>query len=233
MIGSSVYKDSDMDQGIVIAVFIVIVVLVWVFQYLSAKARREELSTWAKGKGFTFSPRKDRGLEQRFPSYECLRQGSGRYGFNFIEGTWQSRDFLGFDYHYRVQQGKNTKHYYFSAVVVYSDFPLKPLVVRPEGIFDRVKAFFGYEDIDFESAEFSKAFYVSAKDKRWAYDVLHPRAIKFLLDSPRFSIQFDYYTLIAFRNEQFSPFDFECAATVLNGLLEQLPDYVVQQLRDD
>jgi len=224
-----------MNQGLIVALVILLVVGFMVYGYLASEKRKKELSAWAAAKGFSFTPAKDRGLDGRFPNYGCLHQGSRRYGFNIIEGTWQSHTFLGFDYHYETYSTdskghRQTHHHHFSAVILSSALPLKPLFLRAEGFFDRVKSFFGYDDIDFESAEFSKAFYVSAKDKRWAYDVLHARAIELLLDSPRFSIQFDHDTLIAFRGNRFSPQDFESAATVLNGLLDQLPDYVVQQL---
>ena len=41
--------------------------------------------------------------------------------------------------------------------------------------------FFGHDDIDFESAEFSRNFYVKSSDRKWAFDILHARAMEFLL----------------------------------------------------
>ena len=90
--------------------------------------------------------------------------------------------------------------------------------------------FFGFDDIDFESAEFSKKFFVKAKDKRWAYDVIHTRAMELLLGSPRLTIQFDNCHIIAFReNRLFKPHEFGEAGDVTTGLLDLLPDYVVEQ----
>jgi len=62
--------------------------------------------------------------------------------------------------------------YMLSALVIQSPLPLKLLYLRPENIFDRVTDFFGYDDIDFESVEYSRQFFVKAQDKRWAYDIL-------------------------------------------------------------
>ena len=55
------------------------------------------------------------------------------------------------------------------------------LLYLPGGVFDKVKGAFGFDDIDFESEEFSRRFWVQSSDKRFAYDVLHPRMMEFLL----------------------------------------------------
>ena len=40
-----------------------------------------------------------------------------------------------------------------------------------------------FDDIDFESDEFSRKFYVQSSDRKFAYDVLHPRMMEFLLQT--------------------------------------------------
>jgi hypothetical protein len=106
------------------------------------------------------------------------------------------------------------------------------LFVRPEGIWDKITEFIGFDDIDFESAEFSRKFYVKAEDKRWAYDVIHPRVMEFLLAAPRFPIQFGPDCVIAYRGSTFSTLDFESAAGVIGGILDRLPEYLVKQQKE-
>ncbi|MBU0595585.1 ABC transporter permease, partial [Candidatus Bipolaricaulota bacterium] len=110
-----------------------------------------------------------------------------------------------------------------------SDVRLQPLHIRPEGIFDKVTEFFGVDDIDFESAEFSRAFHVKAAEKRWAYDVLHVRTMEFLLGMPRLSIQFDEHDVLVWRNRRFKPEQFEEAIAVAEGILDRLPPYLIEQ----
>ena len=120
----------------------------------------------------------------------------------------------------------------FSAVILTNAFPLQALSIRPEGFFDKVTEFFGLDDIDFESAEFSKRFYVKAKEKKWAYDVLHTRAMEYLLDSDRrkYTIQFAGSHVLIRRGEAtFKPAEFGQAADVVCDLLDMLPEYVVEQ----
>jgi hypothetical protein len=195
--------------------------------WLGAK-RRKELATWAAQHGMSHRAEKDRGFEERFPGLACLRRGHSRYAQNVMEGQWDGRRALAFDYRYITGHGKDQSTHRFSAAIVASDVPLRPLGIRPEGILDRVTEFFGVDDIDFESAEFSRAFHVTSGDKRWAYDVIHQRTMEFLLAAPRFSIQFDERHVIAWRNRRFRPETFAEALDLIGGMLERLPEYVIR-----
>ena len=42
-------------------------------------------------------------------------------------------------------------------------------------------AVIGFDDIDLDYREFNKKFYVKSPDKKYAYDLLHSRAMEFLL----------------------------------------------------
>ena len=200
-----------------------------VYSWQAASKRRMALLAWATAHKLDFSPAKDDSLECRYPEFDCLRQGHSRYASNLLQGHWGQRPMVGFDYLYVTGSGKNRHTHQFSAVILDSDVILQPLLIRPEGLFDKVTEFFGADDIDFESAEFSRRFFVKAPNKRWAYDVLHSRAMEFLLANPRFTIQFSALRVICYRSGRFSPADFEAACQVVTGLLDQLPDYVIRQ----
>ena len=222
-----------MDALLIVMVVVVIVGAI-AYGYYAAEKRRKELLNWTQAHQLTFDPTKAYDLDNRFPQFKRLQQGANRYAHNVMQGSWKGRDFLGFDYHYETYSTdskgrRQTHHHHFSAVILSSDMPLKPLQIRPEGIFDKITEFFGFDDIDFESAEFSRAFHVSAQDRRWAYDVLHARAMQFLLDQPRFSLQMGEHTVIVHRSRTFAPDEFGIAAEVVCGLLDGLPEYVVQQ----
>jgi hypothetical protein len=218
-------------------IFIVIgavVIALMVFGHIAAKKRREALQALANQRNLTFDSSKHRNFDANFPMFECLSKGSRRYAENVLNGQWGERRFTGFDYHYetysRNSKGRRqTHHHRFSAVILEAGLPLKELFIRPEGIFDKVTEFFGYDDIDFESAEFSKKFYVKAQDKRWAYDVIHQDTMQFLLGRPKFTIQFDLGLVIAFRSSKFDPQEFESAAETIEGMLDRLPGFVVEQ----
>jgi len=202
--------------------------LVGVALWFSAR-RRKELAAWASSKGLAFRPERDRGFDERYRGFGCLRRGHSRAAYNIAEGDRNGRRVTAFDYRYVTGSGKNRQTHHFSAVVLRSLVDLKPLRIRSENVFDRMTEFFGLDDIDFESAEFSRAFHVKSSDKRWAYDVLHQRTMEFLLARPRFAIEFEGRDVIAWRNRRFSTETFDAAIGVVEGILDRLPEYVVRQ----
>lgn len=217
----------------VLALFIAILI----YGFIAQRKRREELQQWAAAHGFTFRADNDRGMESRFPNFRELSKGENRYAYNVMAGTCETREFTGFDYHYETEStdskgNRSTTTHRFSAVILSSAVPLKPLYIRPENFFDKVGEFFGAGDINFESAEFSRNFFVKANDKRWAYDVIHQRTMEFLLGAPQFMLEFDRDAVIASRSSTFDPDDFDEAIKVITGILDRLPDYVVKQQSD-
>lgn len=225
-------------EAFIVVVVIALVIAVIVFGAYQTAQRRKELATWAASKGLKYRQTKDRSFDDRFPKFDSLRQGSGRYAYDIMEGDWSGRHLLAFDYHYETHSTdskgrRKTHHHHFSAVILSSDVPLKALFIRPEGFFDKVGAFIGFDDIDFESAEFSREFFVKAENRRWAYDVIHARTMEFLLDNPRFRIQFDRKNVIANQSSRFSPHEFETAIGVVEGILDRLPDYLLKQLQEE
>jgi hypothetical protein len=199
--------------------------------------RRKELAEWARLNEFSFLPAEDYSIGFRYQFFKCLQRGDNRYGYNIMEGISGKRVVCAFDYHYETHSSdskgnRQTHHHHFSAVVVEAGLPLKPLFIRPEGFLDKVTEFVGFEDIDFESAEFSKRFFVKSPDRRWAYDVLHQATMELMLCYPRFIIDFQVSQVMAYwDNKTFSLGDFGSALKVVTGILDGLPDSVVRELK--
>jgi hypothetical protein len=49
----------------------------------------------------------------------------------------------------------------------------------------------GFGDIDFESIEFSKAFCVRSRDRKFAYDICHTRMMEYLLAHRDLSLEIE------------------------------------------
>ena len=208
-----------------------------IYSWYQQQKRQKELFAWAQSKGLDYFPGRNYSMDGRFPELKVLRQGENRYAYNVIQGLYAERDIVAFDYHYethsRDSKGRRqTHHYHLSLVVLESSVPLKPLFIRPEGFLDKIAEFFGVDDIDFESAEFSRKFFVKADDRKWAYDVIHTRTMEFLLAQPRYTIQFNPLTVAAWRTSLFKVADYEAAAETVRGILERLPEYVIKQLKE-
>lgn len=218
----------------IVFVVIAIVITVAILGYRAKKKREQALVTWAVSNKFSFFSENEYDIDARYPLFECLQQGDNRYAYNRMAGEWKAKSVFAFDYHYETHSTdskgrRRTHHHHFSAVILSSPIPLKPLFIRPENFLDRVTEFFGADDIDFESTEFSRRFYVKSPDKRWAFDVLHQRCMQLLLDSPDYYLEFEGGHAIVWRKGTFAPPDFENGLNLLHGIFEQMPEYLVRQ----
>lgn len=225
---------AEFNGGTIILGLLIFAAIMAASFWYSAK-RRKELLAWCQQRGLSFYPSGIDDVESRFPNCGAFRQGSGRRASNAITGVWQGRQLLAFDYQYTTGSGKNSHTHFFSALALGGDIPLKPLNIRSENVFDKIGTFFGHEDINFESAEFSRRYHVAAPDRKWAYDVLHQRAIDFLLSRDcKLNLQFDGQCVVAWRStdHRFSPQEYESAAGIVQGLLDLLPEYVVRQQKE-
>ena len=220
--------NKDIPHFLFMALIAIAVIASIAYGIYASSKRRKELIQWALSKGLTFSAEKDSFFDSRYPGFSCLQRGDSRYACNIMTGGIAGRVFLGCDYHYSTGSGKSRHHYEFSLVIVNSPILLEPLLIRPENFADKLAALVGFDDINFESAEFSKKFYVKAPNKKWAYDIIHPRMMEFLLSMPQFFIDFESLSVIVYRENLFSPADFENAVNLINGIFDRIPDYVVQ-----
>ena len=221
---------------LLIIAFVAFAIGAAIHSHKKEKERTAALAAWARSKGMGFSAGKLRDFDDYHPRLKCLRNGSNRYAYNIASGQWGAFYTTAFDYHYETHStdskgNRQTHHHYFSAVLLKPEHEMRPLMIRREGFFDKLKAGFGFNDIDFESAEFSKRFYVTAQDKRWAYDVIHTRTMEMLMEinSPH-SIECDHEVMCVVSKKRLDIPGFEDAYHFGAGILDGIPDYAREKL---
>ena len=188
-----------MDAGFLILIFgafVVLIIVLAIFGAVAAKKRREALTALAQRLGLAFSPGHDREIAARFHFIDRLAQGSNRYAYNIFSGAFQGWSVLAFDYHYQTESRdskghRQTHHHHFSSFILQLERSFPELIITREGLFSKIAQAFGYDDIDFESHEFSRKFCVRSKDKKFAYDVCHARMIEFLLANDDLHIEIE------------------------------------------
>lgn len=182
-----------MEQSLIILLIIAVAVIglvAVVLGHKAAQARREALAALARELGWGFDPSNDTTHDDLYAQFEVFRRGHSRAAYNtlrgdlVIDGRPYAAQMGDFTYKVTTSNGKSssTTTYRFSYLILRLPFPLVPqLLIRPEGVFDKLMGAVGFDDIDFESAEFSRRFFVKSTDKRFAYDVVHPRMMEFLM----------------------------------------------------
>jgi len=213
-------------EPLIIVGVIAVIVVVVVIGYISARKRREAMRAAAARLGLRFQPRKDRGLARQYRFLDKLRQGSNRYAFNILSGSYQGHNVMLFDYHYQTGSGKNTHHHYFSFFILQLPMSFPELVIDKEGFFSKIAQAVGYDDIDFESHEFSRKFCVRSADKKFAYDVCNARMIEYLLSNTDLSIEIEGDSLAISFRRRLAPEQIEPNLNRLITVRSLIPDYL-------
>jgi hypothetical protein len=94
-----------------------------------------------------------------------------------------------FDYHFSTSGGKSGCDYYWSAFIVEMKTNFSDMIISHESRESRFAEALGESHIAFESAEFSHVFHVRSSDKKFAFDVCHPRMMEFLLANQDLTIE--------------------------------------------
>jgi hypothetical protein len=181
---------------------VVVLVFAWgaYYAHLRHQQRRQDLTSLATELVWHFDPGANYSHDHEYAQFGIFRRGRSRYAYNTLSGAIDvggeaCRAIMG-DYHYQTtsQNGKKTTTHthLFSYLLVHLPYRRLPdLFIRREGMFDSVTRALGFDDIDFESVEFSKRFYVKSNDKKFAYDLIHPAMMEFLLscEPPAFDLE--------------------------------------------
>ena len=227
-------------EVLLVIVGIIIVGFVIYYAYLLEKKRREEMAALAAELGWSFDPSKDRSHDDEYAHFEIFRRGHSRCAYNTLTGTLTVDDRtypakMG-DFTYKVTSstGKSTQTttYRFSYLILHLPYVNMPdLLIRREGMFDKLAGAFGFEDIDFESVEFSKRFFVKSPDKKFAYAVIDPRMMEFLMaeKSPTIDIEYSRCCLSDGRHK-WSPLEFKATLNWAGRFFDQWPDHVQASL---
>jgi len=228
-------------EGFFILLFLVIGIgLIFVWRGIQAeKARRESLRIWAKSKGFTYSDNKDRGIPRTYEALDVLRAGDDRYCFNTMRGSIGDLPLLITDHHYETHStdskgNRQTHHHYFTLFVI--DLPFRfptEIRIRPEHFFDKIAGAIGFDDIDFESSEFSRKFHVKSKNRKLAYDIIHSRMMELLLEhrSIKPTIELDHRFLCIYRSGRLKAQDYEKWLDFTERFYAHFPEFVTQALQ--
>lgn len=189
------------DMPIIIFIIIAVVIALMIVGHIQAKRRREEMQLIAAKYGFSFHPDNDHSLANQFGFLDHMATGSDRYAYNIMSGSTASgENVLIFDYHYETYSTdskgrRTTHHHYFSIFTLDLPRAFPELRIQPEGFFAKIAQKIGFDDIDFESLEFSKRYAVKSDAKKFAYDFCNAQMIDYLLDKNDFVIEVDQHII--------------------------------------
>ena len=202
---------------------------------IASRRRRQALEAVAVRLGLRFDPRSDPSVHRRF-AHSVFDRGRSRKAYNNILGVLNVaghavRVHMA-DYRYVTGHGKQRRTHRLGFAAFELPFVGTPdLLIRREHLGDKLLAGLGFDDIDFESEEFSRRFLVKSQDQRYAYDVIHPGMMEFLLSEPTPQVEVvrDVCLVLEGRGT-WHPETFAKAPAWFEAFLERWPEHVVDRL---
>jgi hypothetical protein len=232
-----------MSGVVVIAIVIGVIALLIIGGIHGAKEERERvaaLNAMAQKYGLAFDPSNSSHWTQH-QHFGLFTRGHSKRAFNTFRGTVGEGDralsVLAGDFEYKDETGtgkdRRTVTYRNSYLIVRPvQFVYRQqLSVRREGVFDKVASAFGFEDLDFESAEFSRRFMVKCDDRKFAYDVIDPRMMEWMLQrEPPLPMQTAMSEAIMVYGGKWKPEQLDAAIDWFREFFARWPRHVVDRI---
>ena len=223
-----------MNPEMMFILFLGLIIVGGIFSAINIRKRREAMAALATRLGLNYTPNRNRQLAKDYKFLDKLRRGSNRYAFNVLSGSYQGHDVTAFDYHYQTESSdsdgsSDTDHHYFSFFILRLPVSCPELTIGPEGFFSKIAQAVGYDDIDFESHEFSRQFCVRSKDKKFAYDVCHARMIEYMLANRDLVVEIEGRALGLYFSRRLKPELIEPNLARLIHIRNLMPDYLMER----
>lgn len=220
-----------MDIWTWVALGAAVVVVAWVLQHLAHRSKVARFTAFAAQRGWRYTE-KDRSLVDRFEG-QPFGGGHGRRVRHVLEGPYRGRDILAFEYTYKERTGSgedsSESTYYFTVASLATPVARPRLEVVREGLGRRLLGLVGVRDLQLESEEFNRAFHIRAESDRFAYDILHPRMMEWLLADRRalsVPFRFEGADLVTWRRGRIEPATVNALLDYLCDVMEHTPSFV-------
>jgi hypothetical protein len=214
-------------------------VVVGLLIYLGWKAEQKriaEVKAYAARRGWSYTERDDSWHESFTGS--PFHSGHGRRSTKVLRGPYDGREAAVFDFVYHTTETSTDANghshsreesHHFNVVALSLGATTPGLSVSPEGAFGRLLGRMFNSDIELESEEFNRAFTVTADDRKFASDVLHPRMMELLLQHRDTAWRIDRGWLLTVERGTYELPDVDQRLDFADRLLDALPDFLRRQ----
>lgn len=224
--------------GVVLGVAALVVVIVLVTRAVIARnARiRAEFVALAVQQGWEFIERDMADRPYRYKGFKPFGVGDARRAEQVLTGAFGGYNVDLFNYHYEETSGsgkdRHTTVYRFRVAAI--DMPVSgpDLTLHRETLGDKIYDAFGGEDIDFESDDFSRKFWVKCNDRKFAYDTITPAMMEWLLPLAHSGASWQWrgMTLIVAAPGHMGPEEYLGFLQFATGFRERLPRVLLPEV---
>jgi hypothetical protein len=221
------------NTGLVLLIVAVAVVIAGV-TYLRHRLRRRKIAAFtafAVERGWHYAER-DRSLVDRFLG-EPFGRGHNRTAEHVLRGEYRGRQITAFEYSYKETrnngQEQRTETYTHTVVALSLPSAKPTLQVGRQGLGRKLLGLVGVRDLQLESEQFNDTFHIKTDNDRFAYDVLHPRMMEWMLGDQRAlttSFRFERGDLMTWDRNRMEPPRVQWMLDYLCDVLDQVPGFV-------
>ena len=214
---------------VVFALGLVLVAVFAYFAYQADKKRRAMLQSFALSKGWTYTPRDDSWAD-RFDGTP-FGEGESRRASNILSGSYEGAPMVAFDYSYETSTtdskgNRSTTTHRFAVCSLQLRALLPRLELSPETALTRLAGHLGMGDVELESEDFNRMYRVSARDPKFAYDVLNPRTMQALLARPALHMRLGGIDALSWETGRLEPVDLLARLSTLQLVIAGIPSFV-------
>jgi hypothetical protein len=172
------------------------------------KKRVEAMQRAAREMALAFAPKDDGATFGLLSGFHLFSQGHAKKITSLMLGEVSDMEVRIFDYTYTTGSGKNS-HTFRQTVIAFRSpkLALPAFSLRPENLFHKIGALFGYQDIDFEThPQFSKHYLLRGSDEEAIRSTFHDGVLEFFDENRGLCTEGSGPTLIFYRAaEQVEP----------------------------
>ena len=232
-------------------------------RWMGAGKRAKEAAAFAQREGFTIAPGadsqpsglfslgfNDSGDDMVWPSPfgygivtatqlvnqlgGCIPHSSGYRADNVLVKHDGDLDWCVFDYTTISRDSKGNRSYsYYGVVLLRAPFEFQRVELRPENVLFRLGRALGMQDIQVEVEQFNRKYFVTAADRKFAFDLLSPKVIDQMLKFPTRHWQFDGSFVVILRSDFYDYFDALRAMEEIREVLQAVEPFVKQDCHID
>jgi hypothetical protein len=214
---------------LVVPLLAVLGVALWALHRYEQR-HRDALLALAHEHGWSYT-RRDDSWAHRFPGTPFGR-GQQRRAHHVLRGRLGGREMVAFDYTFTTTTGTDgngngqTRTHRYAVCGLALPCVLPDLELTPENLLTRLGGALGLADVELESEDFNRRYRVACREPRFAYDVLHPRAMSALLARPTLHLAVRGDVALSWETGRTRPDDLRLRLEALTGLLDGIPSYV-------
>jgi hypothetical protein len=189
---------------VLVPLFVAALALICYLGLRAEKQRREALRQLAGDLGLEFEAQPHELLTAEFARLHLFTRGHSRRTYNLLRDRKTREETLLFDYTYVISSGKNrsTRRQTVAAFSLGARI-LPGFELRPESVFHKIGAAFGYQDIDFpDYPDFSARYLVRGKDESAVRDLFDGTLIEAVGNVPDICVEGDGPWLVIYRDRR-------------------------------